>query len=251
MEAFVSRKRRRSSSPNGAKRANVRQKELQVEEESTDVKLAILLSLHSDIPQEELLEALLRSEGSVDEASKSLILNLAAPLPVQKSTSGTNGPGYQSSISSFALGNSNSSQPKPGSRRPLTRKGKTLHLFSPEDIEAYTPCSIIHNFLPSGQADALLKELLDESPTYTRETFKLFDNVVQSPHTMCFYVDSWDEAERVKTEYVYNGSHVEVSFLGVFSTHVGYKDNFTDTTILRFCHRTYEEHYLKCEKCRQ
>ena len=26
---------------------------------------------------------------------------------------------------------------------------------------------------------------------------------------MCFYVDSWDEAEQQKTEYTYNGSRVE------------------------------------------
>ncbi|KAK4695442.1 hypothetical protein P7C71_g2304, partial [Lecanoromycetidae sp. Uapishka_2] len=57
------------------------------------------------------------------------------------------------------------------------------------------------------QADDLLRELLDEASTFERQTFKLFDNVVQSPHSACFYVDSLEERERQKT-YLYNGSYL-------------------------------------------
>ena len=42
-------------------------------------------------------------------------------------------------------------------------------------------------------------------------TFKLFDNVVQSPHTACFYVESLEELNRQKTEYIYNGGLLTVS----------------------------------------
>ena len=90
------------------------------------------------------------------------------------------------------------------------KKGKTLYLFSPEDIEQHTPCSIIHNFLPPQQANALLQQLLDETPTYDSLEFKLFDRVVTSPHTFCFYVNSLAEAEEQKTEYIYDGRKIEV-----------------------------------------
>ena len=93
----------------------------------------------------------------------------------------------------------------------LTKKGQTLHLYTPEDIAAHTPCSIIHNFLPARAADDLLRELLEEAPTFGRQTFKMFDNVVQSPHSACFYVDSLEERERQRTEYLYNGSYLDVS----------------------------------------
>ena len=81
-------------------------------------------------------------------------------------------------------------------------------LQSPEDVEAHTPCSIIHNFLPTEDADMLIRELLDESSTFKRDKFQMFDRAVESPHTFRFYVDSWDEAEKQKTEYFYNGGRV-------------------------------------------
>ena len=58
----------------------------------------------------------------------------------------------------------------------------------------------------------MLEELLEEAKTFERQTFKLFDNVVQSPHTACFYVASLEEAKRQRTEYVYNGSYLTVYF---------------------------------------
>ncbi|KAH0005343.1 hypothetical protein KCU78_g12922, partial [Aureobasidium melanogenum] len=80
---------------------------------------------------------------------------------------------------------------------------------SPQDIETHTPCSIIHNFLPNEEANSLLEELLDESKTFEKETFQLFDRTVESPHTMSFYVDSLKEVEEQKTTYVYNGSRIK------------------------------------------
>jgi hypothetical protein len=90
----------------------------------------------------------------------------------------------------------------------MSKRGTTLHLYSAEDIAAHTPCTIIHNFLPSSEADALLVELLEESKSFEKITFKLFDSVVTSPHTSGFYVGSAAELDAQKTEYVYNGARL-------------------------------------------
>lgn len=68
----------------------------------------------------------------------------------------------------------------------------------------------MHDFLPAQEAEGLLRELLLEAETFEKATFKLFDNVVQSPHSACFYVDSLEEQRRQRTEYVYNGSYLTV-----------------------------------------
>jgi hypothetical protein len=199
MDTFVSRKRRRLSESEEAIQASA------TAEDDTDFKLALLASLHPNVEQTSLLEALLVSEGSVEAASDLLKKDKHAISP-RKKQSPSNGVGYQASLASFNIKpESYSDGPK---KRLLTKKGKTLHLYSPEDIAAHTPCSIIHNFLSPQEAEALLLELLQEAPTFRRERFQLFDRTVESPHTMSFYVDSWDEAERQKTDYVYNGNRI-------------------------------------------
>lgn len=173
------------------------------EDESTDFKLALLASLHPAVDETALLEALLASDGSVEQASTCIAHStLASP---RKRTSKA-AIGYQSSLSLYRLNSDGSG----ASKKPLVKKGKTLYLFSPEDIEQHTPCSIIHNFLPPQQANALLQQLVDETPTYQSLEFKLFDRVVTSPHTFCFYVNSLAEAEEQKTEYIYDGRRIEV-----------------------------------------
>lgn len=67
---------------------------------------------------------------------------------------------------------------------------------------------MIHNFLSTEEADAMLQELLQEAPTFKRDKFQMFDRAVESPHTTRLYVDSWDEAEDQKTQYMYNGGLV-------------------------------------------
>ncbi|OWP01574.1 hypothetical protein B2J93_4678 [Marssonina coronariae] len=167
------------------------------EERSTELMLALLSSLHPDTDQQLLLDVLLAHNGSVKAASASLAARTSPPRRPKPASSAL---GYQSSISTF-LSQSGSGKPT----KPRFEKGKTLHLYHPADVAAHTPCSIIHNFLPPDEANALLEELLKEAETYERSSFKLFDNVVQSPHTACFYVESWEEAQRQKTEYIYNG----------------------------------------------
>lgn len=199
MDAFVSRKRRRLSPE--IEVDNLPPLTANEEDESTDFKLAMLASVYPDLDHGLLLDILLVANGSVEAALENLTNSDNSKSPKKKQSS-TSGIGYQASLTSFNIG-SNSSK-----KRALTKKGKTLHLYSPEDIAAHTPCTILHNFLPAEEADALLRELLQEAPTFQREKFKMFDRVVESPHTMCFYVDSEDAAEIQKTQYVYMGDRI-------------------------------------------
>jgi hypothetical protein len=207
MDAFVSRKRRKLSSERIDEKQNFSTSEDgHDEEESTDFKLALLSSLHPDLNDQILLDVLLANDGSVEAASKSLLRNTGEPSPKKPSSAAR---GYQSSVAVFATlaGDGTGAQKK---AKVLSKKGKTLHLYTPEDVEAHTPCSIIHNFLPPEDANALLEELLVEVPTFERMTFKLFDNVVTSPHTSSFFVDSLEDARRQKAEYLYNGDLLTV-----------------------------------------
>lgn len=86
-----------------------------------------------------------------------------------------------------------------------------MHLYDPVDVATHTPCTIVHNFLPADDANDLLKELLEESESFEKITFKLFENVVSSPHTMGFYVENNNDIEAQKTAYLYNGARLTVS----------------------------------------
>lgn len=174
--------------------------------ESTDFKLAVLASLYPDKPQETLLDYLLAYDGSVDKVSHALSGEEQDTVK-RKRPAAT---GYQSSIASFAVKSQSSngvSNTSTAAAKQLTKKGKTLHLYSPEDIETHTPCSIVHNFLPSDEADALLNELLGEASKFTRGTFQMFERTVQTPHTWKFYVDTLEAVKEQQTEYVYDGMY--------------------------------------------
>ena len=198
MEAFISRnKRKRDTEPES----------LGEEDEPTEVKLALLSSLHPTLDEEVLLDILLANDGSVPAASASL-----RPLSYPKTASG--GVGSQTSLKFLSsTPSSGGQQPSPAKARLLSKKGTTLHVYDPVDIADHTPCTIIHNFLPPEEATSLLSELLDESKTFEKITFKLFDNVVSCPHTSCLYVGSADELNRQKYEYVYSGSRLTVQWL--------------------------------------
>lgn len=203
MDRFVSRKKRKVSKQ-GDEAEVLHGKP--VESQSTDEKLAILLSVFDDKSYDILLDALTSSDGDVERAVDYI---LTAPALSQVSTlpRKTSHQGVQSSLSflsSNPIGTSNTVAA--GLVKSLTKKGKTLYLYSPAEIAKHTPCSIIHNFLPTALANDLLKELLPETKSFTSATFRLFDNVVQSPHTASFYVNSLTEAEAQKSAYLYNGS---------------------------------------------
>jgi hypothetical protein len=214
MESFLSGKKRKHSSGSASPRISTPPAAVDADTESTDFKLALLSSLHPSIDQSSLLDVLLAHEGSVEEAS--------ASLTTGDSTQKRPGIviGHQSSLSSYIAPLPDTEQDGPSKKSKLiSRRGKTLHLYSPEDVAAHTPCSIIHNFLPPEEASYLLKELLEEAITFERTSFKLFDNVVQSPHTACLYVEGLEEQRRQKTEYVYNGGVVEVCHIHIILYH--------------------------------
>jgi hypothetical protein len=175
------------------------------EDESTEIKLATLASLYPGHSQDALLESLITANGSIHAVRQTL-----ESFAKEKYAKHPSVIGVQTSLASFGAPRDRDEGVARKKSRILTRKGQTLHLYSADDIAEHTPCSIIHNFLPPGEADELLKELLQEARTFERQTFKLFDNIVQSPHTACFYVDSLEEQQRQQTEYLYNGSYLTV-----------------------------------------
>ncbi|KAF4975818.1 hypothetical protein FZEAL_7437 [Fusarium zealandicum] len=194
MRAFLTRPKRKSTP----------EPQLQTtkEEEPTEVKLALLSSLHPSFDQEALLDILLAHDGSVSEASASL--KVQPPLKKGKRVVG-----YQQSLKQYAYVSSNSLEAAaPAKKKLKSKRGSTLHLYDPEDVAEHTPCTIIHNFLPPDDANELLRELLEEAKSYERITFQLFENVVSSPHTSSFYVESYDEIRRQKTDYHYNGARL-------------------------------------------
>ncbi|KAJ5704122.1 hypothetical protein N7493_011260 [Penicillium malachiteum] len=215
MEAFLARKKPRLSQPQarsdraGVTPSNESEGASADTEESTDIKLAMLISLHPEIKQDELLDILASCDGSVEEASSLLSTkNSAAPTRSKKRTAGVS-LGIQSSLSSHILTKSEDGSLRPMKEiKPLTtKKGQTIHLYSPEDVAANTPCTIIHNFLPPEEANTLLKELLDESEHFSRYEFQLFNRTVQSPHTACVYVSTPEEYQQQTKEYTYGGTY--------------------------------------------
>jgi len=196
MDAFVARKRKRTPEPPAPATA-------QDDGDDTDFKLAVLASLNPDKPQDIVLDYLLAYDGSVEEATKALSGIDTGTSPKKRSAA----TGYQSSLASFTGGKEAGAKGN-ASKKQMTRKGQTLHLYSPQDVEQNTPCSIIHNFLPTADADALSRELLEEVPLFTRDKLQLFERIVESPHSMAFYVDTLKDIEDQKDQYAYNGSYV-------------------------------------------
>lgn len=181
------------------------------DDEPTEVKLAMLASLHPGFAQEALLDVLLAHDGSVAASSAALTISVPGEVPCGAKKSSVSGAVSQTSLRSFARPSEKGAS-SPKKSRLLSRKGATLHLFDPVDIAEHTPCSIIHNFLPQNLANDLLEEMMEESKTFEKITFKLFDTVVSSPHTSSFYVDSYDEMQRQK---------FEVHFLCIKSPKIG------------------------------
>lgn len=183
--------------------------ELNEEDDSTDFKIAILSSLSPDVDHSVLLEALIACNGSIEDAMGSLAQQSSPKSALGKRKASGDVPARQTSLN-FALDSDNpNEQERRSFNRPLARKGQTVFLYSPEDINQHTPCSIIHDFLPKADATALLEELLSEAASFGRQTFKVFDTVVQSPHSSSFYVSSKPEAEAQKQDYIYNGAYLD------------------------------------------
>ncbi|KAL3955669.1 hypothetical protein ACCO45_011232 [Purpureocillium lilacinum] len=155
-------------------------------DEPTEVKLALLSSLHPAVDQETLLDILLAHDGSVSQASTALQHQEHARPGSKKSGV----IGYQQSLKQYALPPPLSGDATSPTKKKLkSKRGSTLHLYDPAD-----------------DANDLLRELLDEAESFEKITFKLFDNVVSSPHTSGFFVESYEAMQQQKADYYYNGA---------------------------------------------
>lgn len=184
--------------------------EARYDDEPTDVKLARLISLFPDIDEVVLLDVLVSYEGCVEAASACLEARRDSKRDEASSLRSNNSlnptPGIQTSIlSTFQSTTSSPATASSGWSKPLTKRGKILHLYSPDDISKHTPCSIIHNFLPAEEANGLLTELLEEANIFQPDIFQLFDKTVQSPHSSKLYVSTDYDLRQQTEQYVYNG----------------------------------------------
>ncbi|KHN98128.1 GRF zinc finger domain containing protein [Metarhizium album ARSEF 1941] len=190
MESFLTQpKRKPSPEP----------KRVTDDDEPTEVKLVLLCSLHPEVDQEALLDFLLAHDGSVSRASEALQSSKHQQCPKKSAVIGR-----QKSLKQYTRGHAT----WPTKKKVKSTKGSTLHLYDPEDVAEHTPCTIMHNFLPAEDANSLLRELLKEADSFEKGTFKLFDNVVSSPHTSGFFVESYEEMMAQMSEYYYNGSQL-------------------------------------------
>ncbi|KAL3467466.1 hypothetical protein BJX64DRAFT_143088 [Aspergillus heterothallicus] len=202
MDRYLSRKRPRSPAVAGN----------DDDDASTDIKLAQLMSLFEDTPQDTLLDILVSCGGSVDAAIPTITQQkriASSPTALRKRAKTTNGASaVQTSLISHVVQSPGENKIggtiKP--RNPV-QKGKTLYLYSPEDVAAHTSCTIIHNFLPADQANTLLLELLDESQHFSRYQLQIFERTVESPHSTCVYVNTPEERSQHMNDYSYGGSY--------------------------------------------
>ncbi|KAF4587322.1 GRF zinc finger domain containing protein [Ophiocordyceps camponoti-floridani] len=158
------------------------------DDETTEVKIAMLASVHPDVEPEKLLDMLVAHRGSI--ASTTAALERRKPMAKQQCSLRRYGPITSSGRSR---------------KMKAVKKGRTLHVFDPVDVAEHTPCTVVHDFLPAEVAEGLLRELLGEAETFERSSFKLFDNVVESPHSAAFFVEGGEERV-LREEYFYNGS---------------------------------------------
>ncbi|RDW90153.1 putative CUE domain protein [Aspergillus mulundensis] len=179
------------------------------DDSSTDIKLAQLVSLFPDTPQDTLLDILVSCGGSVETAAATITEQKHIPFKRPK----TAATAIQTSLTSH-IAVLPGKKDEDGSdvvskkfRNPVVQKGKTLYLYSPEDVAAHTSCTIIHNFLPPEQANALLLELLNESQHFSRYQMQIFERTVESPHSTCVYVSTAEEEAQHTNDYTYGGTY--------------------------------------------
>ncbi|KAF9923889.1 hypothetical protein FBU30_006072 [Linnemannia zychae] len=81
---------------------------------------------------------------------------------------------------------------------------KPLILYKPEDVEKHCPCTLIFNILDKDLANRLLKTMLNDSETWNRNRWWLFERMVESPHKTTYFAERKDDMEEVSA-WTYNG----------------------------------------------
>lgn len=85
-----------------------------------------------------------------------------------------------------------------------TSRIKPLILYNPEDVAKNCPCTLLFNVLPKDLSNSLLKVMLEDSETWNRNRWWLFERIVESPHKTSYFADREDDLEEV-AGWTYNG----------------------------------------------
>lgn len=204
------------------------------DDESTEVKLAMLASLlegTGSMDQDAVLDLLLAYDGSVEAAAAAVQSGQWRPETPSKNAwkTGSGVVGQQTSLRSLLHAGTMTGAP---ATTLLSKRGRTLSLYDPADVDAHTPCTLVHNFLPPEMANDLLREMLAEAKTFGPPyRFKLFDQVVSSPHTSRLYLASSSEAAAAATAAEDSGDSLDAEarntdpFELTTETHDGYRYN--------------------------
>lgn len=150
---------------------------------------SLLRKLQKEYPlasREVLLDILVSCNGDVDSA-KELLGQSQTPTKDTTSTRPIDSPKRQASIAIFGVkkrkkeseANTTCSS-SPNTLKPLT-------LYTPEDIEAALPCSLIYNVLEKAEAENLLDQLMEDHNSWKEKTkFYLFDKLCETPTSLPF-----------------------------------------------------------------
>jgi len=203
----------------------------------TDTLIALVFSLLPQNPhiptQDDIIEALVQSNGKPDEAARLLQSNsMAGPSkkrkridleawlkPPSKKKADVKGKVLQkhpdlstlkfekkkplSSSSSKAPTDLMSILRQPPSPQKGPPRLAPMALSTPELVAENTPCTLHSSVLPSELACRLFYTMMDASQNWKRNKWWLFDRVVESPHLTSFFArrtdgldddESWQEA---------------------------------------------------------
>lgn len=168
---------------------------------------SLLRQLQKEYPlasRDVLLDILVSCDGDVTSAKQ--LLGLTRDTTASNGDK-TDSPKRQASIAFFGVKkrktDSESDTPNPSSLKPLT-------LYTPEDIEAALPCSLVYNVLDKTEAEKLLDQLMEDHKSWKEKTkFYLFDRLCETPHKSAFYTK--DLSVYSQHTYRYNGKPVDTS----------------------------------------
>jgi hypothetical protein len=160
------------------------------ESETTEEKITKLQSSFPESSVEALLELLVSCEGDTERVKEL--------LGVKKNGRGIS---VQSTLKRFMT-------PAVGEDKRVFKhldtgiKGKTYHVYDPDEVKKLLPCTFHLKLFPKELADKLLQGLLKDSESWKSREFYLFERKVRSHHTTALYA----EAEGFTTEdATYNG----------------------------------------------
>lgn len=148
----------------------------------TDTKIQQIISVYNEITTESALELLISCNGRVVD-----VLQLLDSTLGTKSCKKVHKSEYQATLKRFIDQKDSIALLK----KPRTNiKGKTIHIFDPEQVKQLLPCTMNLQVFPSDIADELLRFLLKDSQNWTENRFYMFDRHVASHHTNSFYTDN-------------------------------------------------------------